>query len=353
MSTPNSKSLWYVIAHQKKLNSKEYIKLINRVTAFVVLAFVFSVIVFAVVVFVGGGGSVISAIASSNLGIYSIAFVLIFLSLLVRFIKWSYYIHKFRLKLPLLRSLAIYLSMYSMDLTPGNMGRVVSAYTLSKTTTARTAQVIPIVTMDIFTDSLGFALLTFVTAFYFNQLTIPVLIADILLLLPVFMFLISPWFYNKMKNFLRNHDFFRRFSIYGDEYFASQSVLNRWDVYLVSILVSVPAALLQTLAFFIALAALGINVPLGHTIFVSSTSQLFGMVSTIPGNLGIMDAGLIGFSQQILGVTSTQASSATIMMRIATLWFTIAIGGVFLFYTLRYWKIQREALFKKTKGMVT
>ncbi len=340
-SNQSKNSLWYVITHQRDLDRKEYLKLINRVITFVALAFFGSILVFAAIVWFGGGGSVINVILASNLHLYLFAFVAVLASLLLRFVKWSYYIHKFGLKISKLKSLAIYLSMYSMDLTPGNLGRVVSAYTLSKVTSARTVEVTPIVVMDIFTDSLGFALLTFIAAFYYNVLTIPVLIADIVLLLPVFMFLVSPWFYDVMKGFIMNHKFWRRFSIYGDEYFASQSRLNKWDVYLVSVLVGIPASFLQACTFYIALTAiLGTAPPLGHTIFVSSTSQLFGMVSTIPGNLGITDATLVAFSQQVLGITSQDASAATIMMRLATLWFSVIVGGIFLFLTLKYWKRQ-------------
>ncbi len=335
-------SLWYTITHQKELGRKEYLKLINRVIVFVALAFLFSTAIFIVIALLEGGGNVIQYILTANIQIFITAFFLMFGSLLVKFIKWSYYIRKFRLKLPLTKSLGIYLSMYSMDLTPGNIGRVVSAYTLSKVTTTSPAQVTPIVIMDIFTDSIGFAILTAISAFYFNDLTVPVLIADILLLTPVFVFFISPWFYRMMKNFMLRHDKWKIFSIYGDEYFASQTILNKWDVYAVSILVSVTAAFMQASVFFMVLLSLGIHAPLGSSVFVSSSSQLFGMISALPGNLGVTDASLIAFSQQVLGITGAQAAAATIMSRLVTLWFSVGTGGVLLFYTLRYWKVRKR-----------
>ncbi|MDE1856530.1 MAG: flippase-like domain-containing protein [Candidatus Micrarchaeota archaeon] len=343
-------SLWYVITHQTKMNRAQYLKLINRVTLFVAGGFAVSIAVFFVIAWLGGIANVAGDIASSKLDIYALAFVSVLAGVLLRFVKWSYYLKKFRLKLPTKRSLAVYLSMYAMDLTPGNIGRIVAAYTLSRVTRAEIVQVIPIVTMDIFTDSLGFALLTIITSVYYNQYTLIVLLADMLLLVPVFLFLINPWFYRLLKGGLKKNSFLKIFSIYGDEYFAAQSILNKPDVYAVSILVTVPSAALTAASLYFALVSIGlVGIPVGHSIFILSTSQLFGMISTIPGNIGVTDGSLIALIQGVFGATPTQASAATIMVRLATLWFGIIMGTLFLFYTLRYWREPKSKLLKETR----
>ncbi|EQD30932.1 hypothetical protein B2A_13911, partial [mine drainage metagenome] len=46
-----------------------------------------------------------------------------------------------------------------MNLTPGRIGRVVSAYTIDRVSNTHFVEILPIVSMDIFTDFLGFVVL--------------------------------------------------------------------------------------------------------------------------------------------------------------------------------------------------
>lgn len=345
-------SLWYAIVNQKKLNAAEYKKLINRVITFVSLSFIGSFFVFLAVAWFGGLSDVINLILTSKIYIYALAFVAVFASYLISFVKWSYYLRVLKIKVSKLKSLQIYLSLYAMNLTPGNIGRVVAAYTLSKVTDIELFRIVPIVTMDIFTDSLGMALLALIAAIYFNIYVIYVIFADLLLLLPVFLLLIDSKAYKLLYNFFKRHKRLKVFSIYGDEYFAAQSKLNKKNVYIVSILTSLPAAFLTSLALLLSLSAIGINVHTAQSVFVFSISQLFGMVSTIPGNIGVTDVAILAIGHATLGLSNQILSATEIMVRLATLWFGVVLGAVFLFYTMRFWKYKPNPRVQKIKSML-
>jgi len=334
-------SFWNDLKGRKKVNRKEYLKIVRRVKYFIILGLGMSLAVFIGIAVFGGIYRVSDVIITAKLYIYAIALVLVFCGYLVRFLKWNYYLKKLGIKIGIKENLIIYLSLYSMNITPGKVGRVVSAYTLSKVTGEKVSKIVPAVTMDIFTDFIGFAVFALLFSVYAHRFVIYILAADVVLLIPFF-FVTHDWLYQRIKNFLKRFKkkgYFGLFSVYGDEYFSSQSSLNDARTYIYSLLVTLPADFLSGLALFITLYALGITAPVGGTIFVYSSAQLFGMVSGLPGSIGVSDGTLVALIGGVFSLNAIISSAATIMTRIATLWLGVIIGTAFLFYSLRYWDL--------------
>ena len=48
----------------------------------------------------------------------------------------------------------------------------------------------------------------------------------------------------------------------------------------------------------------------------------------------------MALSQQFLNVSATTSYAVAIMARLATLWFGILFGSIFLFYTMKYWRMK-------------
>jgi uncharacterized protein (TIRG00374 family) len=348
--TKTKDSVWYAITHSKSMNKQKYFSLLRGVRTFLIATIIISFLVFIGVGLFGGINAVYTTILSAKPYIYVFAFVFMLCSFGIRFIKWDYYLKELGLHVPTGKSIQIYLSLYSMDLTPGKIGRIISAYTLNRVTQKKLASIIPIVTMDIFTDFLGYGIVALAAAIYFNVDVFYILGVDILLILP-FLFFINSWVYNSLKKIF-NNSFIKQFTIYGDEYFASQGTLNKPHIYAVSLLVSIPAAFMEALALFATSLSIGLTPTVGKSVLVYSITELVGMASAIPGAIGVMDGLLVAFTSNILGYSKVTSSAVTIMTRFATLWFGIALGMIFLVYTFRYWdkeRKSRKAIAAKTK----
>ncbi len=327
-------SMWERLADKKSVTRKEYYTLLGWVKLFIFGGIAVGLAIFVAIAILGGLPRVVSTILSADYLIYSLAFLSVFCSFLLAFIKWNYYLKKLGVKVPLGKNIVVYLSMFSMDLTPGKIGRVIVAYTLDRVTNIKFVSLLPIVTTDIFTDFLGFAAFALISSVFFGQYILYVLIIDALLTLP-FLFIVHHWFYRKLKGLIKRNNIFSRFTIYGDEYFAAQSALSTKKVYTLSMLVAIPEAFLLCLAFTLTLMAIGVAAPVGKTTFFYSVAQLVGMVS--PGSLGVTDGALVAFANTVFHFSGSVSSAATIMTRFATLWFGIVMGSVFLLYSLRYW----------------
>ena len=333
-----NKSFLYSIMHQEKVNKKEYLKLTRSIMIFVATILIISFIVFIGISFFSKGGilQVINYIYNSNLYIYSLAFLFEFLSIFIRFFKWKYFLRILGIKISKIKNFIIYLSLYSMNLTPGKIGRVASAYTLNRVSKIRFVSILPVVSMDIFTDFLGLIIISIIIGFFFINYLPLIIGIDILLLLP-FIFILNPWLFRILKNLLKGR-FADVFTLYGDEYFASQSKLNNTKTYTVSIFFTIPSAIFTSLSLYFSLLALHVNADILNSMFVYLISILIGILSFIPGTIGSADIAMTTFISGTFSVSSTIAAAATIMTRIATLWFGVIIGSIFLFYAFKYWK---------------
>ena len=329
-------SIWYTITHIEELDREKYLKLVRGVAVFVGLAMIVSLAVFVVIAFLGGIGNVVRVILSMNLSLFALGLLAVFAGYMLRFIKWRYYLRRLNLKVPLGKNLIVYLSLYSMNITPGMLGRFLVGYTVSRLAKMKAANVIPIVTMDIFTDFIGTAVVALVAALYFHQYVLYIIALDIVLLIP-YAFILNDWFYRVIKRIFKGRKMLEMFTLYGDEYFASQSALNTPGTYIVSLGVTIPAAVLTALALFFTLAAIGIVPHFASSVFIYTSTQVVGMATAVPGSIGVTDGALVAVLGSSLHIGSDIASAVTILVRFATLWFGTAMGSILLIYSLRYW----------------
>ncbi|MGI0100711.1 MAG: lysylphosphatidylglycerol synthase transmembrane domain-containing protein [Candidatus Micrarchaeaceae archaeon] len=333
----------------KMVGRKEYVHLIHRLRLFAMLGLGASIAVFILVAIFGGFKGVISTIEHANTYFYSMAFVCVFLGFMARYGKWGYYMHRLGIKVDQTKSFLIYLSAGSMDITPGRVGRIIAAYTLKKVTNIKFMSIAPIVTMDLFTDFFGFAILAFFTALYVRKYLVYVLAFDLILIIP-FILVINPWIFNYIKTKKKWH-FLGRLARHGDNYYMSQNKLNKPSIYIGSLLFTVPADILNSMGLYFSLLAIGIKPKAVISLFIFATSQIFGMVSTLPGGIGVTDATLVALIKAMLGLSPAASSAVTIMTRMATLWFGVVLGFIVLAYTLSYWQTQKKRKKDKSKKL--
>lgn len=91
----------------------------------------------------------------------------------------------------------------------------------------------------------------------------------------------------------------------------------------------IPAWLAEGLGFWWLLDALGHPLPVTRAVFVYAFAMLVGGLSFLPGGLGSSEAVMIGLLS-LYGLPEATAVTATLICRLATLWFAVALGAIFL-----------------------
>lgn len=327
----------------------EYAQRMDRAKHIVYLVLAASLVVFLVIAALAiineGIGKFVQIVESINLFYYLAAFLVLFIGYLLDFPKWQRYIHALKIKISRWDSFVIYFSMFSMDITPGRWGRAVVSYTINRVTRVKFTRIFPAVVADIFTDFIGFAILTLVSAFFVGKYFIPSLLITLVLLLPfIFLFVERPFRFVKRK--LERFRGLRSFLEAGELYFEENKRLRGRD-YIYSIAFTLPSVIFNGLALYLVILAFGIHIGLSYlpiVMFVYSSSLLFGIVTGVPGTLGVTDAALVSYLSLFfsgLGVTFGIAAAITIFFRIVSVWFVEGFGFTALFYSLRRWDLAK------------
>ena len=325
----------------RKLDREQYIRLVKRFRLIAVLVLVLSLAVFGAVAYFGGFSKVVGIISGASTAIYALAFLCVFLSFCFRYLKWNYYTKKLGLNVPHKKNFLVYLSTNGMAITPGNVGSVIAAYTLKKITGVRFSKIAPMITVQLFTDFFGFALFALAAALIIGKYIIYVAVLDIVLIVP-FLLIINPWLFNLLKKKKRKGNILKRVYRHARHYYISQNALNNKRTYLVSLLFTTPADILNSMALYFSILAVGIKPQIIKSIFVFSTSQIFGMITALPGGIGAADASFVALLGGTFKLGSALSSAITIMTRLATLWFGVALGIIALIYTIRYWSYETK-----------
>lgn len=303
------------------------------------------IVIAALAVINEGAGKFVATLVSINPVYYALALACVLLSTIVGFPKWNMFVRKLGIRIPWQENFAVYQSMFSMDITPGRWGRAVVAYTLNRMTGMRFGKTFPAVVADILTDFLGFISVALVTAFLVSSFTVVSVVISILLLVPFFFIYVrSPyeWVKRKLGGWRRLKGVFKT----ADMYFRSSRSLDA-GAYAYAMIFTIPSVFLAGIALYFVILSFGIALSpafIPTILFIYTSSLLIGMVTGIPGTLGVTDAAMLGYLIAFFGtagVTFGVASAIIIFFRIASMWFTEGVSTAFLVYTMRYWQARR------------
>lgn len=312
----------------------------------------FSFAVFLAIALVGiykqGFGRFVDTLTSLNPWYFLSALVIIFVSYSIRYPKWSMYLRRLGVRIGTWRNFVIYMSMYSMDITPGRWGRAIVSYTINQLSNVKFAVTFPAVVTDIFTDFLGFAVVADAMAIIVDRFVLLSLFLTFLLMVPfIFVYIEGPFvFVSRIhKRWKRRFGALKRLDVVFDTarfYFKYNKRLGA-SSFVYSMAITIPSMMLNGLALYVVMAGFGVPMTPGQipvVLFIFSSSLVLGMVTGIPGTLGVTDAALIGQLQYFYPGTIGLglASAITIVFRIATVWFVQLFGFSAFVYTLKYWK---------------
>ena len=333
-------------------DKKAYREAVHRARSAIYIVIALSFIVFVAISAIAidneGVANFGATLKSMNMTYYAVALLIIFFSYAIRYFKWSMYLRRLGVKIVATKNYVIYMSMYSMDMTPGRWGRAIVSYTINKLNRVRFARTFPAVVADIFTDFLGFAVVTDSMAIIVGKFVVLSFLLTFLLMVPFFfMYVERPFRYVRKKvwglrgqfGVLKKLD-----GIFGtaELYFRHNKKL-RGSAFAYSMLITIPSMFLNGMALYFTMLAFGVPlslsaIPVIELIF--SSSIIIGIITGIPAAVGVTDAALVSSLQLYFpGVISLGLAGAkTIFFRIASVWFVQGFGFAALLYTFRYWK---------------
>ena len=267
----------------------------------------------------------------------------------MRFLKFEYYTKVLDIKIDRKMNFVIFLSSFIMSVTPGKVGEVFKSYLLKEQNGTPISKSAPIILAERITDFISLIMLSLVGAIMFGyESNLLIIIGSLFIVL---IMLISS---KKISYFIiglfNKFAFFKKLS--HKVYVGYDSIYRmvRIKELIVCIFLSILAWFFECLGMYIVINSFGtvnpVHIDIYVSIFIYGFATIAGSVTMLPGGLGATDASITFLLVSLKSVAQSVAVAATLLVRIATLWFAVIIGiAAILFYQkLSHKKVANMAL---------
>ena len=260
---------------------------------------------------------------------FLIALALTLLNYTLRFFKWHYYLHQIGVRnLHWFQSLRLFLDGFPLAVTPGKIGEVLKGVWLNRMSGVPIARGVSVVMAERISDGLAVMILSLFGIFAYPRYWPAFIIILGLLLLIVILLQIRPAAL-ALLDFGEKLPLINRFVHTLREFYEGSFALFRPGPMLLAVLLGTISWLGEGIGFYFILLGLGLPPSpqlMILAVFVLSFSTAIGAASALPGGLGAAEVSIAGMLTLILGANPATATSATLLIRLATLWFGVALG---------------------------
>lgn len=305
---------------------------------------IIGVIVYAVMVMVSDAEATLAAMRLIGPGRWAVVLGLVLGNYALRFVKWHIYLRALGVQIDPKPSALISLSGMVMSVTPGKLGEVFKSSLLKRLGGYELAKTAPVVLVERLTDLLGLTLIGAIGAWAlpYGAMILGLTLAGVCLGLVI---INSPGLVGWGLGQLARYERLRTLSARLELAYASAKALLSWRLLVTTTLLSAASWSLEGVALWCFLDGLMTRpVALMQALVVYALGTLAGAISLLPGGLVAMEAGLVG-GLLALGLVdqTSQAAAAATLIRLATLWFGVALGAVALWRFERWLRVCAKA----------
>jgi uncharacterized protein (TIRG00374 family) len=246
----------------------------------------------------------------------------------LRFVRWQVYLKVLGHPMPWRPSLNIYLAGFALTTTPGKAGEALRGVLLKRWGVPYPKSFAAFFSERL-SDLFAVVLLTLFGLSLYPE-ALPMIVVGVSLVLVGLLVLSQRRLLERLMLMLPN----RGGKVVGLLQHLMQVLLQAQRCHRLGLMLgltslSVIAWSAEALAFHWILQWMGADIPLTFAVFVYALAMLAGAVSFMPGGLGGAEAVMVGLLVW-KGMSSADAIAATVLIRLATLWFAVAIGAVML-----------------------
>jgi uncharacterized membrane protein YbhN (UPF0104 family) len=248
----------------------------------------------------------------------------------IRFVRWALYLRVAGIEVPTGTSALVFVSGFAMSVTPGKVGELIKSFLLRESHQVPVTRSAPVVIAERVTDLIALLVLGVAGVAAYGVGT-GMVIAGAAVVGAGLLVLAWPRLAHALIRGISRGPV-RRFGPRLMEMYDGLVDLVRplrlgWATAL-----GVAAWACECLGFALIVAAFpGTDVPLGLATLIYATTTIAGALSFLPGGLLVTEAGMtLLLVEASRGVDQPTAVAATILTRLATLWFAVVLGLIAL-----------------------
>jgi uncharacterized protein (TIRG00374 family) len=262
---------------------------------------------------------------------------------MMRFLRWQMYLTRQNVRVPVASSAIVFGAGLSLSITPAKLGELVKSYLLREMHDVPAPLTAPVVVAERVTDLIALLLLAVIgVAVYGVDPTLVALAGGIIgigLLL-----LAWPRPTRALIDLATRPAKLRRLRTPLHETFDNLVQLCRPVPLVLATAIAVPAWACECVGFAIICNAFpGAHVDLGLAMVIYAGTTIAGALSFLPGGLGVTEGAMtLALVSGAAQFERSTAVAATLLTRLATLWFAVVLGVAFLALARR--RIAKRAL---------
>ena len=302
----------------------------------IALGAILGIVVAAALALFGDVRQLASALGGFDWWLAAPILVLTLANYALRFVKWDLYLRHLGIpELPRQTSALVFLSGFSMSLTPGKVGEFIKSVFLRRLTGAPVSRASAAVAIERLTDGLAMLVLAGVglTQFAYGRTLLGAAAVGGLVVVLV---LRQPQLLASLLARIEGWPVVGRRVEHAVSFVHASAELLQPRLLATAIGLGIVSWAGECAAFFLVLIGLGVDPSwqlLVVAIFVLAVSSIVGALSMLPGGLGVADASVTGMLLLLVpddAMTRGTAVAATLLIRFATLWFGVIIGVIAL-----------------------
>lgn len=252
----------------------------------------------------------------------------------VRFLKWEYLLRVIGVNIPVIPSLVVFMSGFTMIISPARMGEVMKSIMIKEYAGVPISRTSPVIVAERATDVIGVLVLGSIGSLAYDFGKGVLAVAAIFII--AFIGLVQTRsLCQKLLHLAERLPFLKRFIAHREEFYESAYSLLQIKHLLPTVALSVVGWFFECLAAWLCLRGLGVELSLLLVMFIFVVASLAGAIAMIPGGLGVAEGSMAGMLMAS-NVGRSPAVAGTILIRLTTFWFAILLGlaGISLYGTL-------------------
>lgn len=243
----------------------------------------------------------------------------------LRFLKWDYFLSSVGVDLPKLDSARIFFSGLALSITPGKVGELGKSFLVKQLRDEPISKTTPVVVLERLTDLIAMVLLASAGAVYFRYG-----IYALVVVASVFTFFIivvqDEGLFSLIIRGLSHVPFIQKYTSSIRIFYKNLKELLSFGRLTLAIGVSIVAWGSECIGMYLVFRGLGVDKGIIFSIFVFAFSSVMGAASMLPGGLIVAESSMTGIILALTGISKPIAVSATLLIRLSTLYFGVSIG---------------------------
>ncbi len=248
----------------------------------------------------------------------------------VRFLRWQMYLRFQQVSVPVSSSALVFGAGLSLAITPAKLGELVKSYLLREMHGIPATQTAPVVVAERVTDLVALLALAVIGVAAYGIEPVLVMIAGGVIGFGLLM-LAWPRPARALINLVTTPKFTRRFREQMQEMYGGLVALCRPRLLVIATMIAIPSWACECIGFALIVNAFpGAHVDVGLAMVIYAASTIAGALSFLPGGLGVTEGGMAILLVRSGNIEQAVALAATLLIRLATLWFGVLVGVVLL-----------------------